>query len=257
MLKSILEAKEYEGLDEALKAHYKERNGKYYLQAEEALELKIALEKEREKSDSLTAKLKELGLNNEEYQKLKEAARQREAEDAKKRGDWEGLEAQLVQKHKEDVKALKDEIKSIKSAHEASFVNAQVATAISSAKGNSKLLTPILANKVKAFEKDGELHLAVLGEDGKPRLKDGAGTPFTLNDLMTELKADQDYGNCFEGSGATGGGTLPPSGITNASGVNARYAELKAKAAQSQLTQAEGYEFVGLSSQIHAQSAKG
>jgi len=244
MLKHVLET--LDGLSEEMKSHYKEVNGKYYLQAEEPTQLKSALEKERAEKAAVIAKLKD--FDADEYKKLKEAAALREAEDAKRRGDYEALEKQLKENHAKELKALEAELKAIRNERETSFINAEITSAIASAKGIPDLLMPVIRSKVKTEDKDGKLNIVVLGQDGKPRIKDGQGAAFTLADLVAELKSNETFGRAFDGAGATGAGTTPPpGGINNTSNAKARYDALMAK---KDLTQSETYEAVNLAVQI-------
>jgi len=227
MLKRVLET--LDGLDEATKALYKPHNGKFVLDVDDAIELKNALEKEKERVDSLQAKLRGLDIDNEEFKKLKEELQKREAEEAKKRGDYDALEKQLKENHAKEIKELTAQVKALKQALESSFVEAEVTSAIASAKGIPDLLGPIIHKHVKAEEKDGKLHLTVLGLDGKQRFKDGQGAPFTLTDLIAELKANETFGRAFEGTGASGGGTHPGGANVNTSSGCARRDALIAK----------------------------
>ena len=250
MLKRVLET--LDGLDEPIKALYKPHNGKFVLDVDDAAELKTSLQKAREEADSLKAKLRGLDIDNDEYKKLKEELQKREAEEAKKRGDYDALEAQLKENHAKELKAMKDELKALRQARESAFMEAEITSAIASAKGIPGLLGPIIQKHVKAEEKDGKLQLVVLGQDGKARFKDGQGAPFTLADLVSELKADETFGRAFEGTGATGGGTHPGGASANTSGARARYDALMAK---QTLTQAERFEVVNLAGQLRQPDA--
>ena len=251
MLKRVLET--LDGLDESIKALYKPHNGKFVLEVDDAAELKASLQKAREEGDALKARLKSLNIDNDEYNKLKEELQKREAEEAKKRGDYDALEAQLKENHAKEIKAMKDELKAMRQARESAFLEAEITSAIASAKGIPDLLGPIIQKHVKTEEKDGKLQLVVLGQDGKARFKDGQGAPFTLGDLVSELKANETFGRAFEGSGATGGGTHPGGANVNTSGARARYDALKAK---ETLTQPESLELLKLGNQIQAEQPK-
>ncbi len=247
MLKRKLDT--LDGLDEADKRHYKQgADGKFYLQADDANELKGALDKERERADAAEAKLK--GIDLEEYRRLKDDVGKREAENAKKRGDFEALEAQLKKKHKEEMDALATKLQNIQQERVASFHEAQLTKAVADAGGVAELLIPLLKASTKPEEKDGKLLLHVLGQDGNPRLKDGAGTPFGLSDLLGELKANEKLGGAFTGSGVSGAGSSPNGGRPAAGSARLRYDALMTKKDRTPL---EDNELIDLGGQLQTQ----
>jgi hypothetical protein len=250
VLESVIDT--LDGVDEAIKPFYKQlENGKYALQVKEAIALQNGLERERNISKELKAKLKAYdGIDLEKYKELQEREAAKEAEEAKKRGDYEKLVANLKGEHKKETDSLNAALAALQAERVNSFLDAQVTSAIAGAKGIPELLMPLIKERVKAEEKDGKLHLSVFGNDGQPRFKDGAGTAFTLDDLVSELRSDPKFGRAFEGSGATGGGNLPAGPGGAPSGSRARYDALNAK---PNLTQAEGVEFVTLANSLFAE----
>jgi hypothetical protein len=48
----------------------------------------------------------------------------------------------------------------------------------------------------------------VLGADGQPKIKDAQGNPFTLNDLVEQMKQDPTFQPAFGVSGASGSGII-------------------------------------------------
>jgi hypothetical protein len=259
-LKQLLDT--LDGADEGIKPYYKQlENGKFALDVEEAVDLKAALEKERKNSQSLRNRLDSLkgleGIDADEYARLKEEATRREAEEAKKRGEYEKLEKQLIAKHKEEMEKALAENRAIRQEREAAFVASEIAREIATAKGNHKLLEPAISRQVKALEQDGKLTLAVLGRDGSPRVKDGAGNPFTVADLVAEMKGSEDFSAAFMGSGASGSGARTANAPSSApQGAVARYEALRAKAEANTLTEAEGFELFKLGTQVRDATAQ-
>jgi hypothetical protein len=238
-----------DGLDQAIAQCYRQlENGKYALQTDENLEIKAALAKEREYSKSL--KRQYADLDPDEYARLKDDAARREAEYAKRRGDFEKLEKQMAARHQEEIGKYKAELDAIRRERAEAFLGSEIASAIASANGIPEILEPIIARQVKAVERDGKLGLSVTDGGGQPRIKDGAGSPFTISDLVSELRANPTFGPAFRGSGASGAGTHPAA--AGAAPTSAR-ARMDALGAKESLTQPESLELIRLAGQVRAE----
>ena len=104
-LKAMLTKEEFEALPEATREFYKEKDGKYLLDAEgveDVSGLKSALQKEREaaakaKKDKDAAEVKLQGVDLEEYARLKAAEETKETDDLKSKGKID----ELIEKHNE------------------------------------------------------------------------------------------------------------------------------------------------------------
>jgi hypothetical protein len=254
MLKRILDT--LDGLDEGLKGHYAQGdNGKWHLQADDALELKSALEKEKDLHSALKAKVKALDAEMEDYRKSKAESAKRDEESAKKleddaktRKDYEGLlsvHEQIKKKHRDEVKALTARIEAAERRNEDLFKSDQINAAIAKAKGVPELAL-IIRDQVRVEDRGGEMRLVVVGTDGKPRVRDGAGEPFTIDDLMAETRANQRLAGLFLGTGATGAGSPPSTGGGASQSARARLDALKQKQAAGPLNRAEALEAVAL-----------
>jgi len=253
MLKSLLDT--LDEVDEAVKPHYKQlENGKWGLDTDEAAQMMAKLAKEKATRKSLEAKLDSLsGLDVEEYARLKEEAAKRETEEAEKAKDWDRAKKQIAATHAAEKKALEARLEAVMQERQESFVASEIAREVAAAKGIPDILEPVISRQVKALEQDGRLQLAVLGKDGSPRVKDGAGNPFTVADLVAELKGSETFSVAFQGSGASGSGSRTANAPTVApQGAAARYEALKAKSEANALTSAEGYELVRLGTQVRA-----
>lgn len=91
-------------------------------------------------------------------------------------------------------------------------VDASIDSAITEAKGNSRLLKHIVKERVKSsLSDDGKVVVEVLTKDGKKMFRNDE-SPATLSDLLAELRNDEDLGSAFASSGANGSGTRPNSG---------------------------------------------
>jgi len=79
--------------------------------------------------------------------------------------------------------------------------------ACQSEKGSARLLMPeIRANTKVVRNDDGTYRADVLDAQGHPRINVADGSPFTILQLVQELKKDPDFQGVFEGAGSSGSG---------------------------------------------------
>lgn len=114
----------------------------------------------------------------------------------------EELEAHL----RGELQSKEDKLNQFKNKFVADNVQAQLTQSIVSAKGVPELLGPVLKSRIEAtFDDEKGVIITVLGKDGKKMYKNGELA--TIEDLISEVKADEVYGRAFEGSGVSGSGT--------------------------------------------------
>lgn len=210
-----------EDAPEWLRPSLLEQDGKFVFQAELAHEvggLKKALETERKQKADAEKKLKGFdGIDVEQYQKLIAEREELEARQAQKAGDWQTREDQLKKQLQADLTKYKGQYESevmsrdakialMQSALEKSLIEAQATAAISALKGTPELLLPHVMQRVKIFEEDGDYTVKVLDPQGQPRIADVKGTPFTIKNLIEEMRQDPIFGRAFEATGAGGSG---------------------------------------------------
>ena len=126
-------------------------------------------------------------------------------------------EKQLLDKHEQDMKAAAEREKSLSTALEAKLVDAEVVSALSKHTKAVKLLEPHVKSRVKVFNEDGVFTAKVIDEKGNPRIGDAQGTPMTIEQLVEEMKASDDFLRAFDanpngGGGASNGGNGLASG---------------------------------------------
>ena len=133
-----------------------------------------------------------------------------EADDLKN-GDFEKVRAKMLEEFakKEDVSTAK--IAKLLEQLESKMVDSEISKAIAESKGNSKLLMPILRQRIKVVDKDGELVVKVTEENGDPAVND-KGESISIMALVESLKSDEAFAGAFDASGLSGGGAKPPGG---------------------------------------------
>ncbi|GLQ07517.1 hypothetical protein [Sneathiella chinensis] len=98
-------------------------------------------------------------------------------------------------------------------------VDGLAARAVSAARGSVELLLPHIREVVSIAEEGGKRVLRVLGPDGEPRVCDN-GAPFSLEDLVEEMKVSPLFNRAFEQDETRGGGMNPAGGALQAGRVN-------------------------------------
>ncbi len=210
-----------DGLDDAAKALYVQDGDKFKLdvdvpQPEDTSGLKNALQAERKIASALDKKVKgweKLGKSPDEIQELIEAQEAQNRSQAEKRGEFDKILAQVNEKHATALKAKEETVAQMRKRLESELVDSKAIAAIAAAKGKTKLLLPLVKNQLRV---DENFNVVVLGADGETPKVNDKGEPLTINDLVNEMRASEDFGAAFEGSGQSGSGTRP----TNGSGGN-------------------------------------
>lgn len=181
--------------------------------------LKSALEKERTNVRNLTTQLKP--FEGIDPKKAKEAVA-KVAEMANWDPDKEvaekikSREEQLVSKHNDVVKEKEGTITRLNGQLENLLVVSAATEAITTEKGNIKLLMPHVRQHVRMRATDsGQLIAEVIDKDGNPRVGDAQGNPMTIPQLIQEMKKSDDFAAAFEGTGNSGGGSGGSGTTTN------------------------------------------
>lgn len=224
--------KDIDEVSEDLRGYYKhdEASGTHVLDVEavdgysleDVTGLKDALSKERganDKHEKALAAFKDLDPKKardalakvERYSKL----------DPEKEADkiveekFKSLEAQLVEKHQDEISGLKDEVSGLTKLVDKFGVEAKLDKAMDDA-GVLPAGKPVLASHLRNFIKteisNDDLTVKVVGPDGNPLIRDGSAAHMEMGDLVEKMKVDLPH--VFKGSGAGGSGAngadLPP-----------------------------------------------
>ena len=207
-LKAIVDS--LDGIPEPLQELYVLKGDKYFLDAdgvEDVSGLKNALNSEKEERRKAKEALAAFeGIDPVKHKEMLKAQEDADKAKLEGKGAWETLKTQLIDAHNGELKKRDDRITGLLGAVEEFLVDAQATAAITSAKGEPVLLLPHVKRQVKVTERDGKFSVQVIGKDGQPRIANGKGDPFTIQDLVTEMQADPTFGRAFEAGGAGGSG---------------------------------------------------
>jgi len=134
-----------------------------------------------------------------------------ELERAKKDNSSDEKVEELRKSLEAEVQKERDKLNSFVNKYRESKIESLITDSVAKHKGVSELLKPVIRNRLKdTVTDDGDVQIEVLSKDGKPYFIDG--NEATVEDLVKELKADEIYSRCFEGTGASGSGTRPTNG---------------------------------------------
>lgn len=220
----------FDKLDDIPEEHrslYIEKDGAWHLDAEgieEAGGLSKALAAARREAKTYEAQVKawkDLGKTPEEIHEMIRAAQEAEEAKARNEGQWDKLRAQLEGNHTKAMADKDAENVRLRKQIEALMVDAAATAQIADAKGSPHLLLPHVQKQTKVVEENGQFTVRVVDAKGDPRL--GAKGEFmTIGELVSEMRASEQFGRAFEASGTTGSGMqpgTPPSGGAGGGGA--------------------------------------
>lgn len=270
MAKAFVKQEEFDALDPALQGEYTKKGDGFELKVEavnglalvNAAGLQSALKKERDTVKTLTDKVAAYsvfeGLDIETTTKAIEQYRELESHgglDASSKAKLAALEKTLKDdvakqvkaieaKHQGTVAELQKKIDATTGQLKDTLVVSSIKSAITAAKGREKLLLPAIVGKVRMVEENGRFVTRVVDDNGDPRTSLRDGTPLTIQQLVDELKGDEDFAHAFEGTEARGSGASGGGGGGGGGGKNhvltadqardpAAYRQAKAEAAKS------------------------
>lgn len=196
MLKSKVTNAEFEALNDVLKAEYKKVGDDYFLDSDDAGELRRAKDRETEEAKKQKQRADDLEAKAlEDARKANEAA----AELAKKNGDITALEASWKKKHDDDIAEMQKQLDASNGIIKRVFVD-NIADNIAHEISTSPLLiNPHIKSRLRVELVDGEPVTRVLDANNKP-------TALTLDDLKKEFVANENFAAIIVGSKASGGG---------------------------------------------------
>jgi hypothetical protein len=202
MLKSRITVKnEFDTLPDADKAHYKEENGVWLLQSDEATELRTAKEREKQRADTLEAERNRLQTEKDEATRREQAAKdEADRAAARKAGDMKTLEDTLAAQHTAALATVNAEVERLKALAVNSLINGKAEALAAEISTVPELLVPLIAARLDAD---------ISGAVGVTRIKDAAGNvsaTMTIDILKKEFVDNPKFAAIVKGSNASGAG---------------------------------------------------
>jgi hypothetical protein len=216
-----------EDVEEQYRSLYIEKDGAWHLDAEgieDAGGLQKALAAARREAKTFEGQVaawKKLGKTPEEINEMIRAAAEAEEAKARNEGQWDKLRAQLEGNHQKAMADQQAENARLRKQIEALMVDAAATAQIADSKGSPHLLLPHVQKQTRVIEENGQFTVRVVDAKGDPRLGP-KGEFMTIGELVSEMRASEQFGRAFEASGASGSGmqpTPPPSGGAGGGGL--------------------------------------
>lgn len=195
-LKSKITKAEYDVLADVLKECYTERSGEYFLDSDDAAELRRAKERadeekraEKERADRLQAAIDQ----------AEAARRASEEEAARKKGDLAAIEASWQQKLDAAVAEANAKAEKLRTNLERLLVDNVAQSIASEISTSPTLILPHIRARLSASYDEDNVNTRVLDATGKP-------SALTLAELKAEFVANKDFSAIIKASNASGGG---------------------------------------------------
>lgn len=227
MLRSKLDAKEFEALPEAQRGFYRKAGEHYVLDVDQEdvmttfgtalLTNRDKLAAEKKALQAKLAKYEALGMAAEDLDAMVAAQKKAETERLTGQAQWERLKEQMAEQHQKELKKLADDRDFLWSLLEERDGKMALTEAVIAAGGLPELLVPaLLPNIAVRRGEDGRPQTHVVYPDGpsrgQVRIKNASGDPMTVADLVAEAKAREAFAPAFRVKGASGGGGTASSG---------------------------------------------
>ena len=221
-IKAILET--LDGVEDSLKTHYVEKDGKFFLEVNEVdgftLEntknLRSALSKERSDKEEALRSVKAFGdLTPDEVKSAMEKAKDFENMTPKEQVDKlvEERTAGIKTKLESDMSALQNDYDRLKTNAENTFINSAIQNAISKSEGKvvpgaADMLIKSIRESVAVSGEGDSASLKILNEKGEPRIsaKPGESGDMGLQEFVDSYASNKDFAFLYQGSGQSGSG---------------------------------------------------
>lgn len=216
----ITDKAEFDKLSDDLKKEYTEKDGAWFLQADDLSELRTLLETERNDRKKLEDELKVIRdaakkADDEKREAEELAARER----AKKEQDWDALEnsykakvTEAENKGKEKIANLEKIIENLTVESGAKVMAAEISTV-------PELMEPIILRRLRPEIHGDKVITRVLNPDGTP-------SALSLDDLKKEIVANKSYATIIKAGNGSGGGA---GGNNSGGGATKKISEMTEK----------------------------
>jgi len=115
------------------------------------------------------------------------------------------IKQELAEAHSKDLKTKDTRIEALTGQLYNLLVENTASSAVTELKGVPQLLMPFIKQQVKVVEQDGEQKVFVTDKSGDIRYSGVTGQPMTIKELVSEMKADAQFGRLFESDTQRGG----------------------------------------------------
>lgn len=197
-LKRKIDKAAFDALNDVLKAEYKEKDGAYFLDTDDAGELERAIARQKERADKAETDLQSVTAERDE---LKSNA-------GDKHKDIQTLETSWKKKLGETEAQYKARVDKLEAHARNTMIDGEALRLASEISTSPKLLLPHIKARLAA-DLDGDAPTL--------RILDGTGkvSAASLDDLRQEFIANKDFSSIIVGSKASGGNAGKPGNTSN------------------------------------------
>lgn len=203
-----------EDVPENLAELYVEKNGEWVLDSDhdDPAELRAALRAERKIKDELELKIKQwekAGKTPEEIEALLAKLQDDETNALQGEKKWDELRGRMQESHRAELAKKDQEIGFLTTHITSSLIDNLATEAILAAKGKPKLLLPVIRQQAKVIREGNSFKAVIVDAKGEPMRNDKDGNLLTFADVVSGMRASEDYSLAFEGTNHGGSGTQP------------------------------------------------
>jgi hypothetical protein len=223
---------------------YEQRDGSYFLGIEgfepHVLQERNRLKREKAELETAIAQYRELG-DPESLARLKHAQQRLDDATLMEHGEvtklLDSTKKQMNEEHTKQLTAAQKEAEQAKLELQSVLIDGEAGYALAAEGGIPELLMDVIRRRTKIMLEDGRHRAVVIGSDGQPRVK-GNGEPFSIRELVQELRQDPTYRRAFDRPGASGSGAPPTFGGAGSGTLAAQREFLRKLPAAERLTRA-------------------
>ena len=174
---------------------------------DELLSKQVSLKSELDKFKSLGVEPDALPTILQEYNQLKNSKK----DDKPSEPTVDPKLLAQLEHFKTELSARDQKLNALQTKLVTSALDSVVMGEIAKADGIPMLLKPLIASRIKTeLDDNAQVKITVLNEDGTPKFK--GGKEATVEDLINELKASEDFAGAFKVKPVSGSGTRATAG---------------------------------------------
>lgn len=155
--------------------------------------------------------LKEKGYDPDKLLALADQQKEMERKQMEEQGRYQELIQQMEEERQYELNKIKEsseqENTALRSSLQKYLVDNEATVALAKeGVADSKILNKYVKERMKVVEQDGDYKTIIVDDNGEPKLKRG-GAPYTANDLINEMKEDNEFSRLFPAPNVSGNGS--------------------------------------------------
>lgn len=152
----------------------------------------------------------------EELERLRQAEEERQRKEAEKKGEYDKLLAQVQEKANKQTEAEKARADALANQLNKTLRENAARAALEAEDAFVKVMLPHVLAQTEMREIDGQQVAVVVDANGDPKVADATGRLMTIQELVQEMKSQDEWAVGFKAPSAAGGGASGRSGAGGA-----------------------------------------